>query len=117
MNRFSKRKLSLFTVHFYPIYKRGKNLKKDVRRSLSWVRVFPVRVLLVRVLLVQSSPVQSTKYSMPSARKPKHETIITHGAQPRRIVNDLRLISLETNLAYYKTEFVLSALQKDRTDD
>ena len=66
---------------------------------------------------VQSSPVQSTKYSMPSARKPKHETIITHGPQPRRIVNDLRLISLETNLAYYKTEFVLSALQKDRTDD
>ena len=31
--------------------------------------------------------------------------------KPRKIVNDLRLISLETNLAYYKKDFVLSALQ------
>ena len=36
---------------------------------------------------------------------------------PRKIVNDLRLISLENNLAYYKEDFVLSALHKDRTDD
>ena len=35
--------------------------------------------------------------------------------KPRKIVNDLRLISLETNLAYYKKDFVLFAL--DRTDD
>ena len=62
MNRIFKRKLvfckSLFTVQFYPIYKRGKkNLKKkkkkkDVRRSLSWGPV-----LQVLVLQVQSSPV------------------------------------------------------------
>ena len=32
--------------------------KKDVRRSLSWVRVLPVRVLLVRVLLVRVLPVR-----------------------------------------------------------
>ena len=37
--------------------------------------------------------------------------------KPRKIVNDLRLISLETNLAYYKEDFVLSAFHKDRTDD
>ena len=37
--------------------------------------------------------------------------------KPRKIVNDLRLISLETNLAYYKEDFVLSALHKDRTDN
>ena len=37
--------------------------------------------------------------------------------KPRKIVNDLRLISLETNLAYYTEDFVLSALHKDRTDD
>ena len=35
----------------------------------------------------------------------------------RKIVNDLRLISLETNLAFYKEEFALSALHKDRTDE
>ena len=35
----------------------------------------------------------------------------------RKIVNDLRLISLETNLAYYTEDFVLSALHKNRTDD
>ena len=34
--------------------------------------------------------------------------------KPLKIVNDLRLISLETNLAYYKEDFVLSALHKDR---
>ena len=52
---------SLFIVQFYPINKREKNLKKkDVRRSLSWVRVLQVLVLLVRVLQVQSSPVQSS---------------------------------------------------------
>ena len=37
--------------------------------------------------------------------------------KPLKIVNDLRLISLETNLAYYKEDFVLSALHKDRSDD
>ena len=37
--------------------------------------------------------------------------------KPRKIVNDLRFISHETNLEYYKEEFVLSALHKDRTDD
>ena len=37
--------------------------------------------------------------------------------KPRKIVNDLRLISLETNLAYYKEDFVLSALHKDKTDE
>ena len=49
---------SLFIVQFYPINKREKNVKKkDVRRSLPWVRVLQVRVLLVHVLQVQSSPV------------------------------------------------------------
>ena len=37
--------------------------------------------------------------------------------KPRKIVNDLLLISLETNLVFYKKDFVLSALHKDRTDD
>ena len=37
--------------------------------------------------------------------------------KPRKIVNDVRLIRLETNLAYYKEDFALSALHKDRTDD
>ena len=36
--------------------------------------------------------------------------------KPRKIVNDLRLISLETNLAYYTEDFVFSALYKGRTD-
>ena len=36
--------------------------------------------------------------------------------KPRKIVNDLLLISLETNLVFYKKDFVLSALHKDRTD-
>ena len=52
-----------------------------------------------------------------SARKPKHETLSLMDHKPRKIVNDLRLISLETKLAYYKKDFVLSALHKDRTDD
>ena len=39
------------------------------------------------------------------------------GHKPRKIVNDLRLISLEANLANYTEDFVLSALHKDRTDD
>ena len=52
-----------------------------------------------------------------SARKPKHETISLMDNKPRKIVNDLRLISLETNLAYYTEDFVLSALHKDRTYD
>ena len=37
--------------------------------------------------------------------------------KPRKVVNDLRLISFETNLAYYKKDFVLSALHKDKTDE
>ena len=37
--------------------------------------------------------------------------------KPQKIVNDLRLISPETNLAYYKENFVSSALYKDRTDN
>ena len=37
--------------------------------------------------------------------------------KPRKIVNDLRLISLETNLAYYTENFVFSALYEDRPDD
>ena len=36
--------------------------------------------------------------------------------EPRKIVNDLRLINLDANLAYYKKDFVLSPLHKDRTD-
>ena len=35
----------------------------------------------------------------------------------RKIVNDLRLIRLETNLAYYTENFVFSPLYKDRTDN
>ena len=52
-----------------------------------------------------------------SARKPKHETMSLIDHKPRKIVNDLRLISLETNLAYYTENFVFSALYKDRTDN
>ena len=37
--------------------------------------------------------------------------------KPRKIVNDLRLISSETNLAYYTENFVFSALHKDRPDN
>ena len=37
--------------------------------------------------------------------------------KPRKIVNDLRLISSETNLAYYTENFVFSALHKDRLDN
>ena len=48
------------------------------------------------------------------ARKPKRETISLVDHKPPKIVNDLRLISLETNLACYKEDFVLSALHKDR---
>ena len=52
-----------------------------------------------------------------SARKPKHETISLTDHKPHKIVNDLRLISLETNLAYYTKDFVFSTLYKDRTDN
>ena len=37
--------------------------------------------------------------------------------KPHKIVNDLRLISLEANLTYYKKDFVLSPLHKDRIDE
>ena len=37
--------------------------------------------------------------------------------KPRKIVNDQRLISLETNLAYYAEDFVFSALYKDGSDN
>ena len=52
-----------------------------------------------------------------SARKLKHETISLMDHKPRKIVNDLRLISVETNLAYYTENFAFSALYKDRTDN
>ena len=52
-----------------------------------------------------------------SAHKPKHETISLMDHKPRKIVNDLRLINPETNLAYYTENFVFSALYKDRTDN
>ena len=52
-----------------------------------------------------------------SAGKPKHETISLTDHKPHKIVNDLRLISLETNLAYYTKDFVFSTLYKDRTDN
>ena len=48
--------------------------------------------------------------------KPKHETISHMDHKPRQIVNDLRLISLETNLAYYTENFVFPALYKDRRE-
>ena len=51
-----------------------------------------------------------------SAHKPKHETVSLMDHKPRKIVNDLRLISPETNLAYYTEDFVFSALYIDRTD-
>ena len=37
--------------------------------------------------------------------------------KPRQIVNDLRLINLETNLACYIENVVFSALYKDKTDN
>ena len=40
-----------------------------------------------------------------SAHKPKHEAISLMDHKPRKIVNDLRLISSETNLAYYTENF------------
>ena len=52
-----------------------------------------------------------------SACKPKHETISLMDNKPRKIMNDLRLISLETNLSYYTEKFVFSALYEDRTDN
>ena len=52
-----------------------------------------------------------------SAHKLNHETISLMDHKPRKIVNDLRLISSETNLAYYTENFVFSALHKDRPDN
>ena len=52
-----------------------------------------------------------------SAHKPKHEAISLMDHKPRKIVNDLRLISSETNLAYYTENFFFSALHKDRPDN
>ena len=52
-----------------------------------------------------------------SAHKPKHEAISLMDHKPQKIVNDLRLISSETNLAYYTENFVFSALHKDRPDN
>ena len=51
------------------------------------------------------------------ARKPKYETISPTNHKPHKIVNDLGLISLETNLAYYTEDFIFSTLYKDRTDN
>ena len=42
--------------------------------------------------------------------KQKHETISLKDHKPPQIVNDLRLISLETNLAYYTENFVFSVI-------
>ena len=60
MNRISKRKLVFVKVCSLSVFsdlqtrkKSKKKKKKDVRRSLSWVRVSPVPVLLVRVLSVR----------------------------------------------------------------
>ena len=47
-----------------------------------------------------------------ASQNTKQLSLMDH--KPRKIVNDLRLISLETNLACYKEDFVLSALHKDR---
>ena len=47
-----------------------------------------------------------------SARKPKHETISLVDHKPRKIVNYLRLISLETNLAYYRKLCLFCTLQR-----
>ena len=47
-----------------------------------------------------------------SAHKPEHETISLMDYKPRKIVNDVRLISPETNLAYYSEDFVFSSLTK-----
>ena len=47
-----------------------------------------------------------------SARKPKHETISLVDHKPRKIVNNLRLISLETNLAYYRKLGLFRTLQR-----
>ena len=84
MNRIFKRKLVFVEVcspfSFIRFTNTEKNLKKkkDVRRSLSWVRVLQVLVLQVRVLLVrfllvpvlqvcvlqvQSSPVHEIQYA------------------------------------------------------
>ena len=52
-----------------------------------------------------------------SAHKPKHEAISLMDHKPRKIVNNLWLISSETNLAYYTENFVFSALHKDRPDN
>ena len=51
-----------------------------------------------------------------SARKPKHETLSLMHHKPYKIVNDVRLIRLETNLAYYTETSVFSALYKDGTE-
>ena len=72
MNRIFKRKLvfvKVCSVSDLQTWKKSK--KKDVRMSLSWVRVSQARVSQVcvsqvLVLQVQSSPVQSSKYSMPN---------------------------------------------------
>ena len=52
-----------------------------------------------------------------SARKTTDETISLMDHKPHKIVNDMRLIPLETNLAYYTENFVFSVLYKDRTDN
>ena len=79
MNRIFKRKLvfckSLFTVQFYPIYKRGKkNLKKKKKKKTS-AGAYPgapfYKSSFYKSSPVQSSPVQ--KYSIPFQRaKRKH---------------------------------------------
>ena len=52
-----------------------------------------------------------------SASKPKHETISLMDHKQGKIVNDLRLISNEANLAYCTENFAFSALYKNRTDN
>ena len=85
------------------------------RSQLTWRDFFPVIQYFNREVLqlLHRSPSKLDVF----ARKPKHETISLMDHKPRKIVNDLRLISLETNLAYYTENFVFSALYKDRPDD
>ena len=103
---FSQRFIQILSVGRFVL---GHNLHEEIFSQLS-------SVLIVEFCSCYTEPHRLTCHSV-SARKPKHETILLMDNKPRKIMNDLRLINLETNLAYNKKDFVLSALHKDRTDD
>ena len=103
-NFFSQRFIQILSVGRFVL---GHNLHEEIFSQLS-------SVLIEEFCSCYTEPHRSLTCPRAS-QNTKQQSLMDH--KPRKIVNDLRLISLEANLAYYTEDFVFSALYKDRTDN